>query len=113
MWRMLIDAGINHYKTQSAHFYNETKVKRSDSVFGYNHRNMSVFYEHQKHCNGKTDTSLARSALSRFPSLYDNVQSLGINDALTNPWPIENVRLALDELSTHQGLAIIGMYLCR
>ena len=107
------DAVINHYKTQSAHFYNETKVKRSDSVFGYNHRNMSVFYEHQKHCNGKTDTSLARSALSRFPSLYDNVQSLGINDALTNPWPIENVRLALDELSRHQGLAIIGMYLCR
>lgn len=86
------DAVVNHYRTQSAHFYRTIKATRGNATPNPNKkRTMSIFDANNADDNKVTDDRLSTMARQRFPALYsgkvENALALESNEPLTNPWP--------------------------
>jgi len=114
--RNMPDAVINHYRTQSEHFYEQIKCTRGDAMLKSTakSRSMAIFHANNKLDNALLDERLAKVSRGRFPSLYgkitDEASSLVFqsNEQLTNPWSYESIMAAFRELRRHQGLAILN-----
>lgn len=116
------EALINHYRTQSAHFYESTKVRRGNGTPNGKQRTMGIFYANNEQDNEITDLRLSILAQQRLRHLYSNNHNdssngelvidnaslaLQTNEELLNQWPRENTMRALDDLARHQTLAIL------
>ena len=103
------DAVVNHYRTQSEHYYRNNKLVRGSAISNKKHpRTMQNYHEDNKLDNELEDRQAATSAQQRFPALYrDKSLVLKSNQDLNNPWPLENAVEALEQLARHQGLCIL------
>lgn len=85
------DAIVNHYRTQSAHFYRTIKATRGNANPNPNKkRTMVIFEDNNQRDNEVTDDRLAIMSQQRFPALYGKVGDLlplASNEPLIDPWP--------------------------
>lgn len=104
------DIVTNHYRSQSRRFFLEVKQTRGNAINNGKVRDEKSFL--RGNFNHTIDTILLHKVQTRFPSLYldDRGESLALmpNDDYSNPWPMENIQSALDELQRHQVLAIMN-----
>jgi hypothetical protein len=85
------DAIVNHYRTQSAHFYRTIKATRGNAnPTKTKKRTMVIFDDNNIRDNEVTDDQLAIMSQQRFPALYGKVGdllALASNEPMIDPWP--------------------------
>lgn len=110
------DVLINHYRVQSRQFFLQIKQHRGLPNNNGKKRDEKSFRGGDK--NDISDYHLIHKVDARFPSLYygqqqhdggpgDHDLALQPNTNFTSPWPLSNVKAALQELKRHQVLVIM------
>jgi hypothetical protein len=113
------EAVVAHYRSQSHQFWKDIKMVRGGAISGAKGRTEAAFQNDQEINNDILDEGIAILARRRFSALYgekkdndkdtmsDNDLTFRHNPNLLNPWPLENVKAALEQMRRHQVLAIL------